>query len=237
MGDLGTLNLSVNWPYEISNGKWLLYLTEIEMTGTENQYCVPDGIIVNELNFTTNNQTSRPKRTKRDVAAAKELRKLITERSGESDLELECGNKHTARCKRFICPLRNMTKEAKITLRARLWNSTFLEEFQDYSRIYVNLEASLLLDTNISTIKMDQSNVNVTLNIQLKPDEKQFSNMKWVIVVAVLAGVLLLSFIILLLWKCGFFKRANTRAMYEAKEQKAEIKTQPSETKRLTDND
>lgn len=237
LGDLGTLNLSVNWPYEISNGKWLLYLTEIEMTGTENQYCVPDGIIVNELNFTMNNQTSRPKRTKRDVAAAKELRKLITERSGESDLELECGNKHTARCKRFICPLRNMTKEAKITLRARLWNSTFLEEFQDYSRIYVNLEASLLLDTNISTIKMDQSKVNVTLNIQLKPDEKQFSNMKWVIVVAVLAGVLLLSFIILLLWKCGFFKRANTRAMYEAKEQKAEIKTQPSETKRLTDND
>lgn len=52
LGDLGTLNLSVNWPYEISNGKWLLYLTEIEMTGTENQYCVPDGIIVNELNFT-----------------------------------------------------------------------------------------------------------------------------------------------------------------------------------------
>ncbi|XP_078280460.1 integrin alpha-3b isoform X2 [Rhinoraja longicauda] len=235
LGDLGILYLSINWPYEISNGKWLLYLTEIEMTGTENQYCVPDGIIVNELNLKMDNETSRPERTK--PAAVKDFGKLTNEKSGGGDLQLKCGNTRTARCKRFNCLLRNMTKEAKITLRARLWNSTFLEEFRDYSRIYVHLEASLHLLTNISTIKMIQSNVNVILNIQPEPDEKQSSNMKWFIVAAVLAGTLLLSLIILLLWKCGFFKRANTRAMYEAKEQKAEIKTQPSETKRLTDND
>lgn len=36
--------------------------------------------------------------------------------------------------------------------------------------------------------------------------------------------------------QCGFFRRANTRAMYEAKGQKAEMRIQPSETKRLTDD-
>lgn len=36
--------------------------------------------------------------------------------------------------------------------------------------------------------------------------------------------------------QCGFFKRARTRALYEAKRQKAEMKSQPSETERLTDD-
>nr|XP_060502335.1 uncharacterized protein LOC132687815 [Panthera onca] len=58
----------------------------------------------------------------------------------------------------------------------------------------------------------------------------------WLVLVAVSAGLLLLGLIILLLWKCGFFKRARTRALYEAKRQKAEMKSQPSETERLTDD-
>ncbi|XP_062893380.1 integrin alpha-3-like isoform X1 [Mobula hypostoma] len=240
LGDLGVLYLTINWPYEISNGKWLLYLTEIEMNGTEERYCTPDGYTVNELNLKRNNQTTQPVRTKRDVAlpAANELRKLTIMNKGKGELQLECKDKRTARCKRFNCLLRNMTKKATVTLRARLWNSTFLEEFRDYSRISVYLEASLHLRTNITTIKMRQSNAKVILNIESQVDEEPpYVISEWVIAVAVLAGVALLSIIILLLWKCGFFKRANTRAMYEAKEQKAEIKTQPSETKRLTDND
>lgn len=36
--------------------------------------------------------------------------------------------------------------------------------------------------------------------------------------------------------QCGFFKRARTRALYEAKRQKAEMKSQPSETERLTED-
>lgn len=35
--------------------------------------------------------------------------------------------KQTARCVTFTCPLLNMTKEAKVTVRSRLWNSTMLE--------------------------------------------------------------------------------------------------------------
>lgn len=58
----------------------------------------------------------------------------------------------------------------------------------------------------------------------------------WLILVAVSVGLLVLGLIILLLWKCGFFKRARTRALYEAKRQKAEMKSQPSETERLTDD-
>uniref|UniRef100_UPI00398E9A25 integrin alpha-3b n=1 Tax=Pristiophorus japonicus TaxID=55135 RepID=UPI00398E9A25 len=240
LGDLGTLYLSFLWPYEISNGKWLLYLTEIEMNGTEDQYCIPAGNIVDELKLNTNNHTRYSERKKREVtsAAAKDIRTLATVKKGKGDLQLDCGQKHTARCKQFKCLLRNMTHKATITLRARVWNSTFLEEYRDYSRITVLLEASLHLMTNISTIKMKIPNVIARLNIESQVyEEPPYAISEWVIAVAVLAGILLLSLIILLLWKCGFFKRANTRAMYEAKEQKAEIKIQPSETERLTDDD
>lgn len=59
----------------------------------------------------------------------------------------------------------------------------------------------------------------------------------WIIIVSVLSGVVMLGVIVILLWKCGFFKRANTRELYEAKAQKAEMKTQPSENDRLTEED
>ncbi|XP_078385758.1 integrin alpha-3b [Cetorhinus maximus] len=240
LGDLGTLYLSFLWPYEISNGKWLLYLTEVEMNGTANQHCVPAENIVNPLNLTMNKEASRPERKKRELrpAVAKNLKVPATLKKGKGDLSLNCKQEHTARCQQFNCLLHNMTHKATVTIRARLWNSTFLEEYRDYSRIIVPVEASLHLMTNISTIKMTQPDVTTFLYIESQVnDEPPYEISEWIIIVAVLAGIILLSLIILLLWKCGFFKRANTRAMYEAKEQKAEIKIQPSETKRLTDGD
>ncbi|XP_078080028.1 integrin alpha-3b [Mustelus asterias] len=240
LGDFGTLYLSFLWPYEISNGKWLLYLTEIETNGTENQYCVPGGNIVNPRNFTMIKGASPPERRKREVRpmTAKNLKIPATLKKGRGDLKLDCKQKHAARCQQFNCLLHNMTSKATVTLRARLWNSTFLEEYRDYGRITVAVEASLHLMTNVSTIKMKQPDVTVFLYVESQVnDDPPYEISEWIIIVAVLAGIILLSLIILLLWKCGFFKRANTRAMYEAKEQKAEIKIQPSETKRLTDGD
>ncbi|XP_005755184.1 integrin alpha-3-like [Pundamilia nyererei] len=57
----------------------------------------------------------------------------------------------------------------------------------------------------------------------------------WIIMLSALAGVLLLALICLLLWKCGFFRRASTRELYQAKTQKAQMKSQPSENDRLTE--
>ncbi|XP_007899749.1 integrin alpha-3b isoform X2 [Callorhinchus milii] len=240
LGNLGELYLSFLWPHEISNGKWLLYLTEIEMNGTDDQYCVPEGNVVNPLNLMMAKQTKQAVRRKREAVPAvdQEKRRLLSHAKAKDNLELECNNKHTANCRKFQCLLSNMTDKATVTLRARVWKSTFLEEYSDFSRIIVQMEASLYLKTNISTIKMDEAPVKAILYVMSNVDEEQqYEIPLWIIIVAVLAGVLLLSLIVLLLWKCGFFKRASTRAMYEAKEQKAEMKIQPSETERLTDDD
>uniref|UniRef100_A0A8C5GPN0 Integrin alpha-6-like n=1 Tax=Gouania willdenowi TaxID=441366 RepID=A0A8C5GPN0_GOUWI len=55
----------------------------------------------------------------------------------------------------------------------------------------------------------------------------------WIILVAVLAGILILALLVFLLWKCGFFKRA-TKDQYDAAYHKAEIHVQPSDKDKLS---
>lgn len=51
-GNLGHLEMVFQWPYAVTNEKWLLYLLEIQMTGTSQPFCVPAGNIINPLNKT-----------------------------------------------------------------------------------------------------------------------------------------------------------------------------------------
>lgn len=45
------MEVAFDWPWEVSNGKWLLYLTEIKVSGTSEPRCVPPGNILNPLNL------------------------------------------------------------------------------------------------------------------------------------------------------------------------------------------
>lgn len=58
LGHLGTLEVEFDWPMEATNGKWLLYLTEIQINGTSEPRCSPPGNIINPLNLTVTTATS-----------------------------------------------------------------------------------------------------------------------------------------------------------------------------------
>ncbi|XP_071393895.1 integrin alpha-3b [Centroberyx affinis] len=245
LGDMGTLAVEFEWPFEVANGKWLLYLTEIVFKGTAETHCVPPGDIVNLLNLTLSE--SRGKRPKRQVmgddvddASQPQIIEpqaaitLLTPRK-ETHL-LEC-SKRTARCVTFTCPLLNMTNSAKIIVRSRVWNSTMLEDYANALRVKVRGQATLKLITDKPTIKMDSETREFTVDIDpVLGEEAPYEVPLWIIIVAAVAGILLLGVISLILWKCGFFRRASRREMYEAKAQKAEMKIQPSETERLTED-
>jgi len=51
LGNLGFLEVIFQWPYALTNQKWLLYLSEIQMTGTSKPFCVPEKNLVNPLNL------------------------------------------------------------------------------------------------------------------------------------------------------------------------------------------
>ncbi|XP_044193491.1 integrin alpha-3b [Thunnus albacares] len=244
LGDLGTLAVEFEWPFEVANGKWLLYLTKIVIKGQSETECKPHGEVVNLLNLTLSE--SRSKRVKRQIRVDNvddtdqphiiEPQAAITLNTRKESYLLEC-SKGTARCVTFTCPLLNMTDSAKIYVRSRLWNSTMLEDYPNAQRIMVKGQATLKFITNRPTIKMDSQTNVFTVDVEpVAGVEIPYELPLWIIISAAVAGILLLGIIILILWKCGFFQRASRREMYEAKAQKAEMKIQPSETERLTED-
>uniref|UniRef100_A0A8K9UT34 Integrin, alpha 3b n=1 Tax=Oncorhynchus mykiss TaxID=8022 RepID=A0A8K9UT34_ONCMY len=190
LGALGILAVEFEWPFEVTSGKWLLYLTEIVTKGTTETHCVPPGDIVNLLNLTV----------------------MSGPNSGHVFVVKDC-SKWTARCVTFTCPLINM------------------------STSMIQGQATLKLVTDNPTIKMENETREFIVDIDpVLGVETPYEVPLWIIIVAVVAGILLLGVISIILWKCGFFRRASRREMYEAKGQKAEMKSQPSETERLTED-
>eukprot|EP00064_Thunnus_orientalis_P006862 superscaffoldBa00000734_g6881 len=216
LGDLGTLAVEFEWPFEVANGKWLLYLTKIVIKGQSETECKPHGEVVNLLNLTLSE--SRSKRVKRQIRVDNvddtdqphiiEPQAAITLNTRKESYLLEC-SKGTARCVTFTCPLLNMTDSAKIYVRSRLWNSTMLEDYPNAQRIMVKGQATLKLITNRPTIKMDSQTNMFTVDVEpVAGVEIPYELPLWIIISAAVAGILLLGIIILILWKLGFFKRA-----------------------------
>ncbi|KAM4524809.1 integrin alpha-3b isoform 2-T2 [Odontesthes bonariensis] len=245
LGDVGKLAVEFEWPFETSNGKWLLYLTKIIVKGESEMECNPPGDVVNMRNLSLSED--RSKRTKRQASegdAEETIQRHITESQATITLHahrkesylLEC-SKGTANCVTFTCPLLNLSDSAEIYVRARLWNSTMLEDYSNALRVTVKGQATLKLITDKSTIKMTSQTTMFTVEIDPEAGvETPYELPLWIIISAAVAGILLLGIIILIMWKCGFFQRASRREMYEAKAQKAEMKIQPSETERLTED-
>ncbi|XP_053121294.1 integrin alpha-3 isoform X2 [Hemicordylus capensis] len=238
LDSLGTIVLGFEWPYEVSNGKWLLYPTEILVQGNKTWRCEPPGQVINYLNLTLDS-SSTSRRRKRELAASPDAELPVTlaaSKKAKSETSLSC-SKGTSRCIWFECPLWDAGSSTRVIVRARVWNSTFIEDYNNFDRVKVDGQATLFLRTNSSTINMKNHTVGFYVDIDSELSDEQPAEIElWLVLVAAAAGLLLLGLIVLLLWKCGFFRRASTRAMYEAKGQKAKMKIQPSETKRLTDS-
>ncbi|XP_072312151.1 integrin alpha-3b isoform X2 [Eucyclogobius newberryi] len=241
--DLATLAVEFEWPAEVTNGKWLLYLTKITVTTDVETQCKPPGLIVNPLNLTL---SDRPKkRSRRQVVVDDENNQpVIIEPQAaitvlgpkKESFLLDC-SKGTARCWTFTCPLLNMTNSAKIDVHSRLWNGTMLEDYNNALRVEVRGHSYLKLITDKPTLQMDTQRAEFRVQIDpLEDVEVQYELPLWIIISAAVAGIVLLGIIIFIMWKCGFFQRASRREMYEAKAQKAEMKIQPSETERLTED-
>uniref|UniRef100_A0A4W6DNU9 Integrin, alpha 3b n=1 Tax=Lates calcarifer TaxID=8187 RepID=A0A4W6DNU9_LATCA len=198
LGNLGTLAVEFDWPYEVANGKWLLYLTKIVVMGDSEMECNPPDSVVNNRNLTLSG--SGPKRTKRQIVVDDVLLSHFVFK--------EC-SKGTAKCVKFSCPLLNMTDSAKIYVRSRLWN-----DYSNALRVTVRGHATLKLIKNTSNIKME--NQTIMFTVEIEPVEGVETPYE--------------------LPRCGSSSQASRREMYEAKAQKAEMKIQPSETERLTED-
>ncbi|XP_039411380.1 integrin alpha-6 isoform X2 [Corvus cornix cornix] len=224
----GTASLDIQWPKEISNGKWLLYLMKIDSKGLEKVSCQPE----NEINSLHVAETHNSRR-KREVAEKQitdsKAFSLFSERKYKT---LNCNV--NARCVDIKCPLKGFDSKASIVLRSRLWNSTFLEEFSTMNYLDILVRASISVPAAAKNVKLTNEVTQVRVTVfPAKPVALYTGVPWWIIAVAILAGILMLALLVFLLWKCGFFKR-NKKDHYDATYHKAEIHAQPSDKERLT---
>lgn len=160
---LGNLMLTFDWPLELWNGKWLLYLSQIQIQGTSATECSPSAAI-DALRLTVSDgEDLRRRRTLEESLEQTQTSSFITtlplhspQRRAHS-LSCELG----ARCVRVQCPLLHMNNTATVTVRSRLWNSTLLEEFVEASSVTIKGRATLQLQTDTTAVNMREQSVQV----------------------------------------------------------------------------
>ncbi|XP_069472321.1 integrin alpha-6 isoform X1 [Ambystoma mexicanum] len=203
---LGTTSLDIQWPKEISNGKWLLYLMKIDSKGLEKVACQP----LNEINR-LGLKTSPSTRSKRELEEKKSdggSKSFLSFSEKRKYLKLEC-NGH-AKCVNIRCPLQGLDINAVLVAHSRLWNSTFLEEYADLNYLDILVNATINVDSSATNIKIPNAGTQVRVTVFPEKTVALYTGVPWwIIFVAILAGILMLALLVFLLWKCGFFKRSR----------------------------
>ncbi|XP_062460762.1 integrin alpha-6 isoform X2 [Pezoporus occidentalis] len=224
----GTASLDIQWPKEISNGKWLLYLMKIDSKGLEKVSCQPESEI-NSLRVVESHNSRRKREVAEKQTTDSKTLSLFSERKYKT---LDCNV--NARCVDIKCPLKGLDSKASIVLRSRLWNSTFLEEYSKMNYLDILVRASISVPAAAKNVKLTNEVAQVRVTVfPAKPVALYTGVPWWIIAVAIFAGILMLALLVFLLWKCGFFKR-NKKDHYDATYHKAEIHAQPSDKERLT---
>ncbi|KAM6106291.1 integrin alpha-7 [Pterocles gutturalis] len=201
---LGSAFLTLLWPHELPSGKWLLYPLSLELAapGGPPAACTP---AANPLRLALEppggaEPAEEPVPGSWWVPAPAERRRNVT---------LDCAQ-GTARCLPFRCPLHSFERAAVLTARGRLWNGTFLEEFLAVTLVELIVRASVSVTSSIKNLVLRDASTQIPISIHLDPGAAVAGGVPWwVVLLAMLAGILVLALLVFVLWKLGFFRRAR----------------------------
>ncbi|XP_015598210.1 integrin alpha-PS1 isoform X2 [Cephus cinctus] len=236
---VSSVEVRISWPYEVANdkphGKWLLYLEEmptVEALG-DGECTLSPGFEANPLKLqgslgpddlgplyplsTTppsdlRNETNFVRR-RRDTEKIVNTHTIVDKEGHKHQVVSMNCKAGTAKCFDIICIIYNLQRkqEATITVKARLWNSTLVEDYPRVDKVKISSNARIIIPSNIviqqENVKDDQAIAETIAYPDLLGQQDAEPVPIWIIIVAVVAGLLLLILLTLVLWKLGFFKR------------------------------
>uniref|UniRef100_A0A8K9X728 Integrin subunit alpha 7 n=1 Tax=Oncorhynchus mykiss TaxID=8022 RepID=A0A8K9X728_ONCMY len=207
---LGSAFLNIMWPHELSNGKWLLYPTALHFHGHPETPCTPH----TSLNPRKFSHSSPSDDQPQEEFWTIPLYKTVSIQQYSWDVWWEVlSSGHdcllgSARCVLFQCPLHSFSDSAVLKIQGRLWNSTFLEEFPSVSALELLVRANITVKSSIKHLVLRDAAVPVMIYPEVGLTAQYWVPWWWILI-AILAGILVLSLLVCILWKCGFFRRVQ----------------------------
>lgn len=195
--------LTIQWPYKYKNND-LLYIVKYEIDGPMD--CTSD-VLINPLDLKLS--TSQADEVKNITRTERNRRELPLV---EGELQtIGCGQ---AQCLKIECHVERVErgKSAILYIRSRLWTPTFMNsENQNHSYSLKSSAMFHVLEFPYKNMSLpDITNVTeVTTNILWVNQTSSAPVPVWVIVLAVLSGLLLLALMVFIMYKFGFFKRVR----------------------------
>ncbi|XP_004773092.1 integrin alpha-7 isoform X2 [Mustela putorius furo] len=217
LNTLGSAFLNIMWPHEIANGKWLLYPMRVELEGGQGPG--QKGLCSPRPNILHLNVDSRDRR-RRELEQPEQEEPPeppepstswwpVSSSEKKKNITLDCA-RGTASCVVFSCPLYSFDRAAVLHVWGRLWNSTFLEEYSAVKSLEVIVRANITVKSSIKNLLLRDASTVIPVMVYLDPVAVVAEGVPWwVILLAILAGLLVLALLVLLMWKMGFFKRAR----------------------------
>nr|XP_031302750.1 integrin alpha-7-like [Camelus dromedarius] len=102
----------------------------------------------------------------------------------------------------FSCPLYSFDRAAVLHVWGRLRNSTFLEEYSAVKSLEVIIRANITVKSSIKNLLLRDAATVIPVMVYLDPVAVVAEGVPWwVILLAVLAGLLVLALLVLLMWK------------------------------------
>ncbi|XP_015136796.2 integrin alpha-8 isoform X1 [Gallus gallus] len=203
--------LHVGWP--VSSGEeFLLYILHIQTHGP--LHCQTSSPInIMQINFAIPqdtpelaaflyNSTISHYIRRREVAVAEPYRR-------NSAKILNCTN---VKCILISCNVGQLErgKSAALKIRSRLWAETFLQRKNDPYTLSSNVSFKVKnMPYKVQPAKLPEGSIAIRTSVIWSTPNVSFVIPLWVIILAIMLGLLVLAVLTLALWKCGFFDRAR----------------------------
>ncbi|XP_056375067.1 integrin alpha-8 [Hyla sarda] len=210
---VGETHLTVEWPVQ-NKEEFLLYIFHIETEGP--LQCYPSSAI-NTLNIKPNEPEDTPELaaflrnssvshavSRRDIAVAEALR--------HNPIPTKLLNCTNVKCLRITCKVKQLrgAERAVVKIRSRLWAETFLQRDNEYYSLTASVSFEVKkMPYSVQPAKLPAASIAIKTSVIWATPNVSFSIPLWVILLAILLGLLVLAILTVVMWKCGFFDRAR----------------------------